>query len=230
MLKNGVEILSNKEATAFKNKLDRDLYRKHSVNKNYFSKLNKNNAYILGYLFTDGSVYGNRVKLHLKREDRYILEFWKKDCEYSGDIHDCLSKCNEKRYPTSKLDITCYEWIDDLSKFSIIPNKTFKTYMPNIPREYFGHFLRGVFDGDGCITGRERKFVKISNGSELFLSELSKKLHNEYGLTERKIYKAKNSRKCSLEYSKKSDVCSLYDIMYKDADIYLKRKKVKFEK
>ena len=33
-------------------------------------------------------------------------------------------------------------------------NKTYaELHIPNIPRELIRHFVRGYFDGDGCITG-----------------------------------------------------------------------------
>lgn len=44
---------------------------------------------------------------------------------------------------------------DDLSKYGIIPQKTYKTeHLPLdlIPIEYQSCFLLGMFDGDGCIT------------------------------------------------------------------------------
>lgn len=226
--KNGIERLSKAEASAYKNKLYRELYRTYSFDKNYFKKLNKNNAYIIGFLLADGSVVGNRLKLHLQRQDRDLLVWFKEDCQYTGNIYDNKAKCNNKYHPTSALTISCYEWLEDLENYSIYPNKTLTGFLPDIPSNSFGHFLRGFFDGDGTITGQKHQTLKFINGSPRLLSELSDRLHNEYGLTERRIYHRKNSQTHTLEYGKHSDVTKLYNLMYQDVSFYLKRKKDKF--
>lgn len=226
--KNGIERLSKAEASRYKNKLDRDVYRTYSFNKNYFKELNKNNVYILGFLLADGSVFDNRLKLNLQHRDRGLLVWFKNDCQYTGDIHDEQAKCNGKSHPTSSLTISCYEWLDDLEKYSIYPNKTLTSFLPDIPAELFGHFLRGFFDGDGTITGKPYQTFKLVNGSVQLLSELSNKLHYDYGLTERSVYQRPNSNTRSLEYGRQSDVRKLYHLMYDDANFCLRRKKDKF--
>ena len=226
--RNGIERLSKAEASAYKNKLYRELYRIYSFDKNYFKKLNKNNAYIVGFILADGSVSGNRLKLSLQRKDRDLLIWFKEECQYTGNISDSRAKCNNKHHPISSLTISCYEWLEDLESYSIYPNKTLTSFLPDIPRNLFGHFLRGFFDGDGAVTGKKYQTIKFTNGSPRLLSELSDRLHNEYGLTERSVYHRKNSHAYTLEYGKHSDVKKLYDIMYQDVSFYLQRKKDKF--
>lgn len=226
--RNGIERLSTAEAIAYKNKLYRELYRTYSFDKNYFKKLNKNNAYIIGFILADGSIMGNRLKLSLQRRDRDLLVWLKQDCQYTGSIYDNKAKCNNNYYPASSLTISCYEWFEDLEKYSIYPNKTLTSFLPNIPSNFFGHFLRGFFDGDGTITGKKYQILKFTNGSPRLLSELSDRLHNEYGLTERGVYHQQNSQTHTLEYGKHSDVKKLYDLMYEDVSFYLQRKKDKF--
>ena len=226
--RNGIERLSKAEASAYKNKLYRELYRIYSFDKNYFKKLNKNNAYIVGFILADGSVSGNRLKLSLQRKDRDLLVWFKEECQYTGNISDSRAKCNNKHHPISSLTISCYEWLEDLESYSIYPNKTLTSFLPDIPRNLFGHFLRGFFDGDGAVTGKKYQTIKFTNGSPRLLSELSDRLHNEYGLTERSVYHRKKSHTYTLEYGKHSDVKKLYDLMYQDVSFYLQRKKDKF--
>ncbi|MBU4590569.1 MAG: hypothetical protein KKG01_06560 [Candidatus Omnitrophica bacterium] len=60
--------------------------------------------------------------------------------------------------------------------------------LPKIPQERFNHFIRGYFDGDGCVSygfyrrrGRNKKTFTIStyfiSSSKEFLDNISKKLN-----------------------------------------------------
>lgn len=47
---------------------------------------------------------------------------------------------------------------NDLEKYNIIPNKT-TIYEPVIlQHDLMNHFFRGYFDGDGCLTVRNKKY------------------------------------------------------------------------
>lgn len=40
---------------------------------------------------------------------------------------------------------------NDLLKHGVMPNKSFKIKLPNISDIFLPHFIRGYFDGDGCV-------------------------------------------------------------------------------
>ena len=42
--------------------------------------------------------------------------------------------------------------VSDLKALGCVPRKTLNPVVPKVPDKYFHHFLRGLFDGDGCIT------------------------------------------------------------------------------
>ena len=44
------------------------------------------------------------------------------------------------------------------------------------------HFVRGVFDGDGCVTGSERTVVSFTSASPKFMSSLQKLIYTEVGV------------------------------------------------
>lgn len=52
--------------------------------------------------------------------------------------------------------------------------------MPNIDEKYINSFIRGYFDGDGCITIKNDNSIVVSIccNSKLFLENLQEKLQN----------------------------------------------------
>lgn len=93
--------------------------------------------------------------------------------------------------------------------------------------------MRGYFDGDGSISncglGINRKIIQKSFkilGTELFISQYKELLKSNCNLNDNKILKIKNIY--SLSYSGNNAVKRIYDFLYKDATIYLDRKRDKF--
>lgn len=122
------------------------------LKNDYFSNIDTEfKAYFIGLLLADGNVILRNsgqpcIRVTLEKTDKYILEKFKKEINSSNIIS--LNRINE-----STFSIHSKEMFDDLSKYSIFPNKTNKKYFTNnIPNEYMNHFLRGFFDGNGCIS------------------------------------------------------------------------------
>ena len=68
----------------------------------------------------------------------------------------------------------------DLIKIGMEHRKSNIMQLPDIPKEFFAFFVRGYFDGDGCISwnfGYKRNYpslrVLFSSGSVRFLTELA---------------------------------------------------------
>lgn len=127
-----------------------------SVNENYFDKIdNSNQAYIIGFICADGSVSDNPhgLSIELQHRDKQILDEIKKELSFKGDIKDSLkttSKSGVKKY--SRLRIHNKNLVNTLINYGINPRKTYKLSLPTcIGENNFRHFLRGYFDGDGCL-------------------------------------------------------------------------------
>jgi intein-encoded DNA endonuclease-like protein len=50
-----------------------------------------------------------------------------------------------------------FKMVDNLAKYYVVPCKTFTVKFPNIPRDLERHYIRGLFDADGCISKQLRK-------------------------------------------------------------------------
>ena len=91
------------------------------------------------------------------------------------------------------------------------------------------HFVRGYFDGDGCISGAVKKVDIV--GTEKFLKTVQVILLKEIGIKESKLNRRHNERedeiRC-LQICGRHQVDKFKDFIYKDATVFLSRKKDKF--
>jgi intein/homing endonuclease len=101
---------------------------------------------------------------------------------------------------------------------------------PEIPKEYFWDFVRGYFDGDGCVSINREKYIYIifSSGSKKFLEGLRDDLVLQ-GLSYKEVGQQRGRTTHFLNYQRKEDVLTLYKGMYhKDVLPCLSRKRQQF--
>jgi len=110
-----------------------------------------------------------------------------------------------------------------LSNLGITPKKS-KTLSLNIPLTW--NIIRGIFDGDGCVYfNKIRLRVSIVTGSPKFLEQLYTFFKKE-GIHVTKRFTNIGIIDCCTQ----TEINKFYEKMYKDANIYLSRKKEIFEK
>jgi hypothetical protein len=206
------------------------LRRKNIINEEYFKIIDNNTkAYILGFLYADGSVSkdGYYLSIEIKEEDIEILNL------ISNEICITTPKyiyriIKEKTYV--KLIIGSKVICSDLINLGCMPNKTFLLCFPNknqVKHELVSHFIRGYFDGDGCITSKEkiRPMVTIIGTLE-FLNGVFDNLKQE-GIDKYSLFKI--SKIYRLSISNLKDNYIFYNYIYKNAKEYLKRKKNNYD-
>jgi hypothetical protein len=220
----------------------------YNINKNYFQEIDsKDKAYFLGLMYADGNVGLETyvIQISLQEEDKYILEIFKK---YLQSNHKLFFENNNNKNlnwkNSYKLHINCKKLHDDLIINGCIPQKCFNLKFPILSKELIPHFLRGYFDGDGCIWQGQRKWMIMPKRSKIihnvkttftgninFIEQLRNVLVENYGFSNVKInnhYKNKNS--ATLEYSGRNNAKKFYDLFYSECDdLFLIRKKEKFE-
>ena len=148
LLKNkGIKIRNFSEAAKLSNS-----NRRFTINDDYFKTENANMAYILGFIASDGTVRknNNEIKITVATRDKELLEKIKEELSLDRNIKDYE---DSKGYLSSTLAFTSEKIKKDLSKYGIVPNKTFIFKFPqNLNKKYWVDFIRGYFDGDGCIS------------------------------------------------------------------------------
>lgn len=186
-------------------------------------------AYYLGLLMSDGyiqtNLYNKEVGIALQSKDKYILD----------KLNNYISpKKTLSKYKNSyKWKIASTEMYNDLLAYGITENKSNSDYIyPIIPREFDKDFIRGYFDGDGCISIKSTGYSVISFvcNSKIFLETLAAILLS-HGVQTRPIYvynKEKNPL-YTLYLSGGVNKSIFKEFLYKDAETYLIRKYERFK-
>lgn len=210
--------------------------RKFSLNDNFFSQESPVMAYWLGFIAADGYCRSstNEVGIGLARADREHLEKFKKDIEAQSPIKDYT---NNLGYENSKIAITSKKIREDLCKYGIIPQKTFTLQFPtNLNKKYWVDFIRGYFDGDGCISYLKNQHAlrwQICGVIKDFLQQIIDFLYEEYDVPKVKVLQQTRNRNHTYYYFQYSTKATerIFDILYYDDSCRrLDRKYNKFKK
>jgi hypothetical protein len=210
---------------------------KYSFNEDYFEKIDtEDKAYFLGFIVADGCVRksdkSNFMKIKLKYDDYKILEDFIKYTAYAGGVY----YHKNKKY--CELTLSGVKMVSDLNNLGICQNKTMIVKYPNIPECLEHHFMRGFFDGDGCISIHKKREdskditdrgqVNICSASIDFIEKYVDRLNEICGITKNKI-RCPRGTYSVIDWGSFSDIEKFYDLFYKDATVYLERKKKTFE-
>lgn len=201
------------------------------INNNFFNTIdNPLKAYFLGLIMSDGyimtTLYNKEVGLALKAEDKYILDIL--------NSHISPEKKISKYRNSYKWKVVSSQMYEDLKRYGIVENKSHSEYhYPDIPKEYDKDFIRGYFDGDGCISLKSTGFnvISICGNSKVFLEELANKLL-QYHIQTRPIIKTIKGRKSeffTLYISGGINKSIFKRFIYTEAEIYLIRKYERFK-
>lgn len=216
---------------------------KHPVNSrvdhSFFSNIdNELKAYLLGFFAADGCVYNSyRFGLCLAEQDIEIINLYKEAIypeAYIKKVHN--TKGAVARQPQILLRISSTKIVKDLYRYGIGCRKTYSDMVVSdlIPKDLVRHFIRGYFDGDGCVSihtkksGNQSLRINISNGSNPILKSISSILESI------KIVSYVNRRVSineyfTLEINRKKSINIFYNYLYNNSNFYLSRKLNKFK-
>ena len=202
--------------------------RKYFYNERFFQKIDtEHKAYWLGFLFADGCVCDKGiVTLTLNEKDKYILEDFKKSIE----AFDTPLTYNKKSNSYS-LNFYSVNMTNDLIRLGCIPNKSLCLMPPNeVPKQLLHHFIRGYFDGDGCIsiTKKYRPCLSFLGTLEM-ITWIQNIIDESIGKEKKnKLRHIGTANTYQLAYGGKQQILKIYDFLYNDTTIFLKRKDAKF--
>ncbi len=202
------------------------------INEHYFDKIDsEEKAYWLGFIFADGCNTRKGFTISISRKDKDHLNKIKNvlydDNRYN--IKDAYAFCKGKKYKISQFWLTSKYLSGVLSGLGAIPAKSLVLKFPEwIDKLLIRHFIRGYFDGDGCLhVYRNRATATFSLiGTNEFLNSVNSILKNKIGLIE--CCMSKRNRVWYLTTTRHNNLKLIYDWFYSDADLFLSRKKEKF--
>lgn len=208
--------------------------RQYKINEHYFDQIDTpNKAYILGFLYADGSncMSKRTVSISLAEEDKDILERIRLEIgnerplefiDYS-DKHD-FGYMYQNQY---RLLLFSADICRALESYGMVPNKSLILQFPTLNKELLPHFIRGYFDGDGCLCRgkKETQFTATITSTNDFCIKLKEIIEYEVGINCH-IYDASNHNKLTKVFatSGRIQVKLFLDWLYKDAELFLERK------
>lgn len=228
---------------------------KRIANENHFSKRNNNRinkriksdyfsiidspekAYWIGFLFTDGSVNYNiksekqqpRIRFQLQENDKEILEKYKEDlgldCKLIYDKREG-KHCYSVEFVDSQI-------FNDLAKFGIVPNKTYKTIhlqYQDISEQFLPAYVLGLFDGDGCLTYSNDFSTDVTFGFTTYYESIAKDFQE---LIDKLINKKEPNKPIyasawHINWRGRLQVLSILDLLYNNCPRHLERKYQKY--
>lgn len=210
-------------------------HRPHATecNERFFDEPSPEMAWVLGLVFTDGCLSearnSHRSRLSIKSIDYQLLETVRSVSENNGRIFNAgkTSAQNE----IYRLEWSHPQIISDVMKWGVVPRKTLNLTFPyGLPKELWNDFIRGLFDGDGCIhlsIDKRRKSSYLRQCCFLGTQDLLRPIPAHLGVRDKIIpYRAI----AKLVYYKVSDLRKIFDAMYHFPNVpCLERKRAKFE-
>ena len=203
------------------------------INQTIFDNIDTEiKAYTLGLLTSDGNVQSksSTITICLTNTDGYILE--KINEELLSGLGNILVTHKEDEKPRKVLSFNGKHLKDKLAEYNIVPRKSYiiKELSTKIPEELYHHYIRGLFDGDGVCsyeTSHKKKKVRIGfcGHNRDFVENYRNFLINKLDMNQTKLFNTGGCWQCS--WSSKKDLINFYNYIYKDATIFLGRKKKK---
>lgn len=199
-------------------------------------------AYILGYFAADGSMIQNSrggCYVEFTSTDRCLLASLKRVASAPQRISKRVrvSNAHKKQY---RIQVGSKRWFNDLSLLGFTSAKSKILEFPSVPVRLLAHFVRGYFDGDGCVYFKTLHFADrkrprpvllsiFTSGSLPFLKSLWSAL-KENGVVGGSLLE--KSHGFELKFSHRDSV-ALFDFIYHTGpttELYLPRKRKLFEK
>lgn len=197
----------------------------------YENGWDQTNAYIFGIIMSDGC-----LKYEGRNKNRLAIRIGLNDYDMIKKLHDymCVGNkiyCQGKQYSIKYRNENS---INFLVKNGLTERKSLTMKFPNIPYNVLASFIRGYFDGDGSIILSHTKYniygqVSFASGSKDFLLGLQKALIDNFDIKST-LYddRRPNTHTKALKITKRKEIDKFFNVIYKDADIYLERKYKKF--
>lgn len=202
--------------------------RKYNLNETFFNIIDSEiKAYLLGFLFADGYINekNNVIEITIHEKDKEILDMFVNYLYPNGRPLKVIKNNYLRLVINSKIIV------NDLSKLGCMQAKTFKIKYPVIPSKYDNDFIRGYFDGDGCVTITRNSLTVSFVGTIELLNSINVILLNNCNLNETKYDKRYSDRENNIRtliFGGNIIVNRIFHYLYDDSNFYLFRKKEKF--
>jgi len=213
-------------------------HRKYQLNENYFDIIDApNKAYILGLLHADGcnKMDKGTVSIGLQESDKDLLEKIRLEIGSEKPLR-FIDNSNKHTFGYDyenlyELQMFSIHMCEQLAEKGIVPNKSLVIGFPEwLDEDLISHYIRGVFDGDGSIyqqiKSKDNKPIVVTITATNSFCQKLKDICKEKLKLNSFVYDASCHNGITKVFTISGrNVCKIFlDWLYKDAEIYLKRK------
>jgi len=208
--------------------------RKYTVDESFFEIIDtQEKAYIMGWFYSDGSnsVSPNIAKIDVAEDSVDILIKIREVIGSNARIIPMKNSANsyagENAQMLYRLGIYNKKVSKQIAALGICGNVTYTRTWPEwLSEDLEPHFIRGLIDGDGCISiGKKKGFTISYYGTKMMCEGFSKVL-SKIGVDHR--HKIDKNGHHSIRIMKQAECVKFADYIYNDATIYLNRKHDKY--
>lgn len=189
--------------------------------------------YLIGIISTDGHISNRSNVVSIFQNDHDYLETLQKILEHKGKIYQSIGENGEPKIFT--LHLLSEQLRNFLIDNKFDSDKRYTVPFLNCPKEYLNFYLRGLFDGDGCIAYRyisgrmEGQLIQFTTGSKFMkdgLKDCLESLGWKVSVFE-KLSQANNIY-WDVKIDNRDDVLAFCQYIYKGSHKFmLKRKYIK---
>lgn len=216
---------------------NREKSLKYYCDEHYFDVIDtEHKAYWLGFLYADGYViapgnkHSGQIGIALNVKDIEILEKFKNDLKYTGDIKVYTNKTAYGTVTYARIVISSPVLYNSLVNKGVVTQKSLIIKFPSsnvIPQQLIQPFIRGYLDGDGSITHSYKRNNKWNYnikfcGTKDFLMGIQKNFKTQIKLQQKKDLVGKNNYQLTIGGNKQ--VYYILKNIYQNATLYLDRK------
>ncbi len=210
--------------------------QKFFADETWFDDINsEQKAYFLGLLFSDGNVKkdGKRVSIGLIEQDKEILSKFS-NLIYGKDKLNYIIKKEENHNNCYEFCILSQKINKRLTELGCTPNKSLTLQFPEwlTNKELQRHFLRGYFDGDGCLKFYKNQstwqITSTNDFCKAILEILKEQNINSFIYENKEYLERGNNITKTLQTGGNRQVLRLCNWLYKDATVFFQRKYNKY--
>lgn len=215
--------------------------RKYIFNLDFFKKIDSpEKAQVLGFIYADGCNQPKKgtVKIAIQYGDKNYLKDINRVMESNIPIK-FIKRLQKTWQDQARLSIYSVEVCKDLIKLGCVPKKSLILKFPDksiLPPHLISHFIRGYFDGDGCITQSSRRNIEVNCsicGTLEFCESMKEILFNTLSLKSFIIYNNPQNNGANAYVifilGGYYGVKKFLDWIYKDSCFHLERKYFKYK-
>ena len=215
---------------------------KKAYNEHFFDVIDtEEKAYWLGFIFADGYIYSSPLDTSKKRidwnfelctkgDDKEHMEKFAKAIGYNKELH--VTKADKYGHTRCRVCLSSEILWRQLNSLGCTPRKSLTLKFPDEDifksKDLIRHFIRGYFDGDGCISYANKEHT-IPSYQILGTKEFLKVIMSYLNIEETLFHNHNNKKEVTMfihAYSKRA--MQLLHKLYDNCSIYLNRKYDRF--